>query len=144
MASEAQPTTALQVTGYEPKGKMLQWLTAMRAAPENTVWTAAEAAQVMGCPVRQVNAYAAYALDRGVIFRQVLGAGKRRKSLFSLQPFPSQAAPRAVLKASRERMVAKAPPRWVPEPDDLRIPRVVPGWKPPVMVPPRVTKGGAS
>jgi hypothetical protein len=112
---------------YEPKGCMLVWLAAMREEPER-IWTSAEAAKVMGVHVRTVGSYAAYAEAAGVIHRQ----SSRKPVTWGLKP----PAGGVLERAKQGRWTAKEVPRWNPG-DDIRVLRVVPGWKPPQMVAPR-------
>jgi hypothetical protein len=112
---------------YEPKGCMLVWLAAMRDEP-NRIWTSAEAAKVMGVRVGTVGSYAAYAEAAGVIHRQ----SNKKPVTWGLKP-PEGGV---LAPAKKGRWTAKAIPQWDPG-EDIRVPRVVPGWKPPQMVAPR-------
>ena len=106
------------MTDYTPKGRMAEWLAAMRANPGRT-WTTAEAAAIMGIDVRRISGYAAYALRCGAIYRSKLGRGVR----YSLKPFPDGPKPAPKKPAVKQ---------WSPE-GDPRVPKVVPGWMPPKM-----------
>lgn len=110
---------------YEPGGKMKLWLAAMRAEPER-IWTSEEAAKALKTSINHVHGYSDYAVAKGVIFR----TKRRNRVVYGLQPFPdveqTQPVPRLKKRAAKGE--------WRPNPDDLRIPKVVPGWVPPKMV----------
>lgn len=106
---------------YMPRGAMAVLLNAMRAEPDR-VWTTHDAAAVFGLPYRRVGAHAAYAVSEGVMFRTKAG----KTTLYALRPFTKSAPPKPA--------PAKVTPQgWKPE-DDYRVPKVVPGWRPPQMV----------
>lgn len=111
---------------YEPGGRMKLWLAAMRAEPER-VWTPAEAAAVMGIPNKKVGGYAEYAILHGFIFQSKKGRG----CLYALHRFEGFLPPPKGIPQGRRK--ARAVPKWEPG-DDIRIPKVVPGWTPPKMV----------
>jgi hypothetical protein len=122
-------------TPYTPKGKVVLLLQAIEN-DRHREFNSKEAGKIMDCDKRGVGASIEYARRAGLLFcRTVRGAMYIRGI-----PYPDQAEQDAVRegtdKAMRSRGRTKAAP-WTPDPDDLRIPKVVPGWKPPVMTPPR-------
>lgn len=117
---------------YEPKGKVLQLLYAMEEEP-GRVWSLPEAARVMETGANGVMALVAYALKAGAMYR-----GKVMNAV-ALSPKPFKEGgmdPKPAFRA-----IAPLPPVgcWKQALDDPRIPRVVEGWTPPKMVPPRAS-----
>lgn len=110
---------------YNPRGVLLLLLDAVKAEPERE-FTSEEAAQIMGCPRRAVWAYTAYAVRAGLLFKRV----ERKVLLLRGTPFPGAQPP----EEQRPRRASKLVPAFA---DDVRISRVVEGWKPPAMVAPR-------
>lgn len=119
-------------TDYSPKGKILLLLAEMERDPAR-VWSIPEAGAVMGVRSGGVIAAVTYALRAERMYRGL----KDGRAVLSGTPFPVDALPPPTGKKYRSRV--KSASGWETDPDDLRIPRVVPGWKPPVMVPPRAT-----
>jgi hypothetical protein len=117
---------------YQPRGRMLLILEAIAAEPER-IFTAAECGQIMNIPTREVGSYLAYAIRARKVFRN----GVPRQYVYRGTPFPG-VKPDAIkapkCKVYKSRKVSRT---WEPDPDDIRIPRVVPGWAPPQMVCPR-------
>lgn len=111
---------------YEPRGRMAIWLEHVKADPAR-VWTAAEAAEVMGMHSGKIGGTALYAIEAGVLFAMK----KDRRIYFSGRPFRDGMP---YNRQTRSEPEPPAPiPKWNPE-DDPRIPRVIPGWTPPKMV----------
>lgn len=113
---------------YQPKGRMAHLLVAMRADDHKRVWTPTEMGAVMGVSSNHVAGTVDYALKAQILFRGKNG----RYAGYSLTPFP----PEAQFRKRRQVVTTSIPCVWNPA-EDTRIPRVVPDWKPPVMVPPR-------
>lgn len=116
---------------YMPRGAMAVLLNAMRAEPDR-IWTTQDAAAVSGLPYRRVGAHAAYAVSEGVMFRSRAG----KFTLYALRPFTDAPKPKpAPVKVMRRE--------WSPR-DDYRVPKVVPGWRPPQMVCARLAANDSS
>lgn len=100
---------------FEPRGKAGLLYAAMKADPGKVVWSALEAANVMGIPRAILPTYLRPTIDHGLIFVQV----DDRRSFYSLKPFEPGT------------------------PEKLMIPTIKkPGdWVPPVMTPPRGATG---
>ena len=116
------------MTTYQPKGHVVPFIEAIKADPHR-VWSSSEAAEVMKIQVRRVSATVKYPIAAGLIHKGcVWGA-----VAYSGMPFATseQATPGGAKHAKRRK---REPVVWTPDPDDLRIPRVVPGWVPPKMV----------
>lgn len=123
---------------YTPSGKMVHLLAALEAEPDRT-FTGREVAQLLGgVDIRTVSSYVFYAERAGRLFKRVVGKSNTRQLLIRTTPFqgvdvptkPSNDMARQGWKEGRE-------PRsegWITDPDDPRIGKVVPGWKPPQMV----------
>jgi hypothetical protein len=114
---------------YQPRGPVLLLLTAMRKEPDRE-YTAKECAEIMGCEPRAVGATTDYACRAEMIHRRKDG----RRLVFRASPYLAGEMFRPNSKVSPLRVVSKPPPVWTPDADDPRITKVVPGWKPPVMV----------
>lgn len=115
---------------YSPKGKALLLLQAIESEPHRE-FTSAEAAAIMQCDRRAVAAQLEYPRRHGLLFLR-----KQGHALFLRgKPYSEQEGGNYCTRRTMQE--PKAPRGWTPSPDDLRIPRVVPGWRPPVMVPPR-------
>lgn len=112
--------------GYTPHGRMIPLLAAMEAEPDRT-FTGAEAAQIMDCDVRTVTAYVFYAARAGRVFKRVEGKGNKRKLFLRATPFEAPAVPVHTMRAKPLR-------DWITTDEDVRVPKVVPGWTPPKMV----------
>ena len=97
-------------------GKVAPLLQAIQAQPMRE-FTSAEAAQIMGIDPRAVCAAIGTARYNGLVFCRVV-----RKKL-RIRGVPYEAAPEPA-------------PAWSPD-HDVRVPRVVPGWRPPAMIAPR-------
>ena len=111
---------------YKPKGVVVKLLSAMRAEPERE-FTAVECAEIMSCTPRAVGAFVEYSLKFGLISKRK----ENRKCFFRASPYTEE--PAARLRAPTNPLKLKPPGKWEPNPNDPRITRVVPGWKPPVM-----------
>jgi hypothetical protein len=121
------------MTAYRPKGAVVLLLAAMRKQPERE-FTAAECADIMGCVPRAVGAMTEYSTRFGLISRRKDG----RQVLFRAMAYTEDELEdkrRAKLRTPVDPLKSKGKPPgpWVPDQDDPRITRVVPGWKPPVM-----------
>jgi hypothetical protein len=121
------------VSTYKPKGKIIPLLEAIEA-DRLRVFSVAEAAALMKVPRCAVMAMVAYAIRAGLIFRGKDVAGR---AVLRGTAFPAGQA--AVLPPFTEAICKprRKAPGWRPDEDDVRIARVVPGWTPPKMVPPR-------
>jgi hypothetical protein len=119
---------------YQPKGKVTLLIAAMHEQPHR-IWSMTEAADAMDVNVRGVMAMVNYAL-RAEIMYAGLQDGNR---VLALRPFMKGGLPPPDRHENAERKAKRGAKRepWQPDPGDVRIPRVVPGWKPPVMVAPR-------
>lgn len=102
---------------YKPAGKILPLLAAVQAEPMREI-TSAEAAKLMGCDIRAVSAAVKLPADAGLLFLRV-----------HLQKLRIRGVPFQEIKTEHV-------PAWSPV-GDIRIPRVIPGWNPPLMVAPR-------
>jgi hypothetical protein len=111
---------------YKPKGVVLNLLSAMRAEPERE-FTATECAEIMGCIPRAVGAFVEYSLKFGLIAKRK----ENRKCFFRAAPYTDEAVPK--LRTPTNQLKLRPPGPWTPDLDDPRIPRMVEGWKPPVM-----------
>lgn len=116
-------------TPYTPRGKIVPFIEAVKADPDR-VWTIADIAKVMELHSRKVGGSLVYAERNGVVFR----AKRDGRLVYSGKPFPDGEAPPEPKKKLARR---KEDEGWATQPDDMRIPRVVPGWVPPQMVAPR-------
>lgn len=119
---------------YAPRGKVVPLLQAMEENPDRC-WSLQEAAVLLKTPKNGVMSMVTYALRAGVIHRgrDTSGGGViLRKTPFA----PGEALP-APGKIENHGRRAKTHGAWTPEAGDIRIPRVVAGWVPPVMTPPR-------
>lgn len=114
------------MTTYTPRGKVRPLIEAMQAEPFRT-WTVPEAAAWLKVPSRGVMAMVAYAIRAKVVHRGVVEG----RTVLRGSPFP------AGQQVTPPPTRSKQPVAWATPADDIRIPRVVPDWKPPRMVPPR-------
>jgi hypothetical protein len=122
------------MNNYHPKstGKLQPLLEAMRADPNpKRLWSPSECAEVMGIKPRHICSFTAYAVQHGVIYRTVIG----RTAYHSLEPGEGCQPP--VRAKNRGAKAPKCKGEYVQPLDDIRIPKVVPGWMPPKMVAPR-------
>lgn len=118
---------------YEPKGKILRFLEAVKAEPQR-VFTSAEVAHIMRTTIKAVSTATECAIREHMVFR-----AKRtgyRGLVFSGTPF-ADVTPAAKRKHPERPVITNG---WATDPDDPRIQKVVPGWKPPQMV---CTRSGA-
>jgi hypothetical protein len=103
---------------YEPGGKAAALLRAMREDPKRA-FSFPEAAEIMGGHAKNVGAATLKCVKSGLIHRHVWDG-------------------RVYLSADADARMPERKPTttasWVPDPDDPRISKVVPGWKPPQMV----------
>jgi hypothetical protein len=120
---------------YKPKGKVVKFLQALES-DRFREFTTLEIAAIMGCDQRAVAASLHYPARNGLVFIRKEGKGLRIRGTAYSDQEKQDAARAATDKAIRARR-DHAAPVWTPSSDDLRIPRVVPGWTPPVMVAPR-------
>jgi hypothetical protein len=114
---------------YEPKGAIVPFMEAVAANPKR-VWTYPEAARVMGLEARRVSATVLHAVQCGYLYR----GGKRGSTVLSGTPF----APEYDKPVQSRRKVPLCEGEWPTTMDDPRVPKVVQGWTPPKMTPPRV------
>lgn len=114
---------------YEPRGRVADLLTAMRAAPEKVVWPGADAAQTMGIAQANLTGYLDAVIKHKFLFRKI----ENGRSYFSLQPFPietvSAPAPGPAAwqppKMTPPRGQQASPPRE-PRPEPTRAPAPAP------------------
>lgn len=122
---------------YAPRGKILPLLAVMKAEPERT-FTLPEAGEVMGIHQHKVIAMVTYALRAEIMFR-----AKNEKGRWVLKGSQftglNEPAPAPIQNLGRTLSKHRDNP-WRTTEDDIRVPKVVPGWRPPQMVAPR---GGA-
>lgn len=118
---------------YQPRGRVKVLMDAMRDDPHR-VWTVREIARLLKVRTNEVTAYALYAMKAQALFR-----GKRDgETVFAPMPFPEHEA--LTPKKRKVRPANRTAVNWNPG-DDIRVPRVVPNWRPPVMVAPRAGSG---
>lgn len=122
---------------YEPTGKILKLLAAVEAEPMRE-FHPREVAVIADCDVRAVTAMVEYARRARRIFRRREG----RAWMYRGTPYRNReeaALPTGGRRKKQDPMNMRAAEvrKWDPTADDPRIPKVVPGWRPPVMVPPR-------
>jgi hypothetical protein len=121
---------------YEPRGLVRKLLNAMSEQPGRE-FPAVECAEIIGCDPRAVSAMTEYARREGLMSRRKVGVKfLYRAAAYAAEELRDKLANRPPPPKSRNplKVVSKPPPPWVPDPDDPRISKVVPGWKPPVMV----------
>jgi len=120
---------------YTPKGKIIPFLKEMDRDPER-VWTLPEAAVILCIASNGVVPMVTYALRAKRMFRGLNAAGK---TILSGRPFPGQSLPVPAPRHNERQRVKKAhlAENWVTTHEDIRVPKVIPGWRPPAMVPPR-------
>lgn len=116
------------MTEYKPRGRVLAMLAAIEAEPAR-VFTAAECAQIMDCDQRTVGAYMVYAVRSGRVCKTKVG---RQANYSGLRPENAPPLPKRGRQQCNPKIVAST--SWMTDPDDPRIGKVVPGWKPPQMV----------
>lgn len=113
---------------YQPKGTILPFLAAVSDDPYR-VFSVPDAARIMDIPTRAVTATLAYAIKNGVIYR---GKDSGGCVLYRGSPFSGQAPVAKPASAAKPRKLSAS--GWPTTADDIRVPRVVPGWTPPKMV----------
>lgn len=132
------------MTEYEPRGRVLKLLAVTDADPMREI-TSSEARGILGCGRAAVVPTVEYAIKHGRLHRRREG----RSWVYRGTPYEGARVaeppiPRRRNAAKQQRdpnnLKAAPPPPWTPDPEDPRIPRVDPGWKPPRMV---CTRGGA-
>lgn len=96
---------------FEPSGKPATLIAAMRAATHKTVWSAAEAAEVMGIARGNLQAYLRASMENGLLYRKL----EDGRSFYSLLPFEPSTPAKLLIPT-------------IKKPGD---------WVPPVMTPPR-------
>lgn len=125
---------------YEPKGKVAAFLRVVEADLSRE-FTSREVAQIVGCDPRAVTAMLDYTVKASLIFRRWVG----KSAIWRGQPYnPDEVRREREAKEPRQarnpmKMAGQKGKGWQPEPGDPRIPRVVQGWTPPKMVPPRAS-----
>jgi hypothetical protein len=113
---------------YTPKGIVVPFIEAANAEPHR-IWSYPEAAEVMGIIVKKVSATVATAVEAGLLFKgRRLGA-----TVLSAREFENVAPP----PRNRHLHLIKIADHWTTTMDDPRVPKVVAGWVPPKMNPPR-------
>lgn len=116
---------------YIARGKIVPFIEAAQAEPTR-VWTCAEAARLIGLKSNKLGGSLIYAIRGGIIHR-----GKRGGQIvYSATPLPDIALPPPKVQTYRDRHPERFVPgkAWATDTDDVRVPKVVPGWKPPQMV----------
>lgn len=123
---------------YAPTGRVVVFLELVERDLMRE-FTSREVAEVMECDHRAVGAFLEYSMRAGLIFRRSTG----RKCYWRGNPY-REGHVRGQSESANERrvrsgMLNAVQPRdgWVTSAEDIRVPKVVAGWKPPVMVPPR-------
>lgn len=123
---------------YVPSGRVVVFLE-MVERDLMREFTSHEAAGIMGCDPRAVGAFLEHSMRAGLVFFRSTG----RKRFWRGQPY-REGHVRGQSESANERrvrsgMLNAVQPRdgWVTSADDIRVPKVVAGWKPPAMVPPR-------
>jgi hypothetical protein len=96
-------------------------------------------AAIVGCDIGAVGAFLEHSQRAGLIFSRTDG----RKRVWRGQPY-REGHVRGQSESANERrlrsgMLNAMQPvdGWTTSAEDIRVPKVVAGWKPPVMVPPR-------
>lgn len=120
---------------YTPKGKIVPFLAAVKEDPART-WTAVQVAEAIGGKSHGVVAMLTYALRNEALYR---GKDATGRMVFRGRPFASKAIEPLPLPplVSPKQSRAKTASGWLTSEDDPRVPKVVAGWKPPQMIPPR-------
>ena len=113
---------------YTPKGTVAPLLRAMAADPTR-VWSVQEAAETMHVPTSHVVGHLAYALRAEVVFR----SKRNGRVVFSATRFGAATQALQEIKPNFSRR-KPAVAGWATPEDDIRIPRIEPGWAPPQMV----------
>jgi hypothetical protein len=111
---------------YEPRGKIVPLINLAKADPDRIIFTD-EACRICGERSNKLGGSLTYALRAEVIFRGKING----KTAYRGRPFDAHAMPPPPLPVKLGRRKGG---EWQPDPDDLRIPKVVPGWTPPKMV----------
>lgn len=126
--------TTMAPRTYIPHGTVVKLLAAMKAEPQRE-FSSHEAAKIMGCHLFSVTARIQPAVRERMMFRRSFGRG--RPAILRGSPFPPGTAGAQACQRSREGEVGVS---WITRQDDLRVPKVVPGWVP---APMRHVRGGA-
>jgi hypothetical protein len=114
---------------YQPRGKIVPLINLVKADPDRIIFTD-EACRICCERSNKMGGSLTYALRARVIFRgKVHGKTAYRGKPFEVGAMPPPDAPVKLARRKGEE--------WQPDPGDLRIPKVIPGWKPPQMVAPR-------
>lgn len=112
---------------YTPRGYIVPLIQAAKADPQR-IFTVSEAVKLMGVKSRKVGGSLTYALRAGMIFRgKVNGLTAYKGSPFADGGMPPPPVPQKIARI-------KPASGWETDPDDPRVPKVVPGWTPPKMV----------
>jgi hypothetical protein len=127
---------------YEPRGARVLVLLERMAAEPARIFSSVECAQIMGCKQAAVSPTLLYAVKARKVFKR--NTGKRCE--YSLTEMAGAVVLPPAKPRGRPKMCATGviqpkvyEPQWATSPDDHRIGKVVPGWKPPVM---RHVRGG--
>lgn len=115
---------------YTPTGKIVPFIEAMRDDLYR-IWTIADIARVMGLQSNKVGGSLLYAERNGIVFR----ARRNGLTVFRGVPFEVGGIQPPEKKKRPSRIIKSG--GWTTPADHIRIPRVIPGWTPPVMVAPR-------
>lgn len=121
---------------YQPRGIVLILLPRLDAEPTR-IFSHSECARIMGCKPSAVSATLLYAVKARRIFKRNTGT--------CCEYSATEMAGSVVLPPSRKRtkhpeVATPIEQGWLTDPNDPRIGKVVPDWKPPVM---RHVRGGA-
>lgn len=119
---------------YEPRGGRVVIMLERMAAEPQRIFSSTECAQIMGCKQSAVSPALLYAVKARSVFKRSTG---KRCEYSATEMEGSVVLPPARRRARNPEKAQQLPARWTTSADDLRIPRVVPNWKPPVMVQPR-------
>jgi len=114
---------------YEPRGVIVPFIKAVHADPER-MWTVAEACRVMGVKSNKVGGSLTYALRNQILYRQK----RDGQTVYRGCPFPEGNLDPPAVKTTVVRRIKTTDGEWLTTGDDPRVPKVIPGWKPPQMV----------
>jgi hypothetical protein len=120
---------------YVPRGLIVPFIEAVKKDPDRS-FTVSETLRLVGVKSNKLGGSLTYALRNGVVFRakidgKVVYRGKPFDAAVAMNPPPKP--PTTIAR----RLRGKTQDAWTPDLDDIRIPKVVPGWVPPKMVCPR-------